>query len=88
MHLPFCSRSIGPRSLACVGLMLLLAALTPGARGAVKIWSGGGGNNNWTTGGNWGGTPPSAGDDLVFPAGAARLSNTNDFASGTGFYLL
>ena len=34
---------------------------------------------------NWGGTAPVAGDDLVFPAGAARLSNTNDFGDGTAF---
>ncbi len=67
------------------GLIFLLVALSPAVRGAVRIWSGGGANNNWTTAGNWGGAAPVAGDDLVFPAGAARLSNTNDFASGTGF---
>ena len=37
-------------------------------------WTGGGGDNNWTTAANWGGTAPVAGDDLVFPAGAARLT--------------
>ena len=34
---------------------------------------------------NWGGTAPGAGDDLVFPAGAARLANTNDYAAGRAF---
>ncbi len=59
--------------------------LGPYAAAATATWTGGGGDNNWTTAANWGGTAPVAGDDLVFPAGAARLSNTNDFAAGTGF---
>src|SRR5258706_579464 len=29
--------------------------------------------------------PPTAGDDLVFPPGAARLINVNNFAAGTAF---
>ena len=52
---------------------------------AVRTWTGAGGNNNWTTPANWGGTAPNAGDDLVFPAGAARLANTNDYGNGTAF---
>ena len=52
---------------------------------AVRTWTGAGANNNWTTAANWGGTAPVAGDDLVFPAGAARLSNTNNYANGTAF---
>ena len=52
---------------------------------AVRTWTGGGADNNWTTPANWGGTAPVAGDDLVFPGGAARLSNTNDFAAATSF---
>ena len=46
-----------------------------------------GGDNNWTTAANWGGTAPVAGDDLVFPAGAARLSNTNNYAQRDGVQL-
>src|SRR3989440_269792 len=53
--------------------------------GATRTWTGGAGNNNWATPGNWGGTTPVAGDDLVFPTGAARLSNTNNLAAGTSF---
>jgi hypothetical protein len=34
---------------------------------------------------NWGAAAPVAGDDLVFPAGAANPSNTNNFAAGTTF---
>ena len=52
---------------------------------ATATWTGGGGDNNWTTGANWGGIAPTAGDDLVFPAGALRLSNTNNYAAGTAF---
>ena len=48
-------------------------------------WTGGGANANWTNAQNWGGTAPVAGDDLVFPAGAARLTANNDFAAATAF---
>ena len=57
----------------------------PYSAAAVATWTGGGADNNWTTPGNWGGVAPIAGDDLVFPGGAARLSNTNNFAAGTAF---
>jgi autotransporter-associated beta strand protein len=51
-----------------------------------KEWTGSGGNNNWTTSANWvGGTAPQPGDILLFPGGSARLTNTNDFSSGTVF---
>ena len=52
---------------------------------ATATWTGGGADNNWTNALNWAGTAPVAGDDLVFPVGAARLSNTNDFAAATSF---
>ena len=39
---------------------------------ATATWTGGGADNNWTNALNWGGTAPVAGDDLVFPVGAAR----------------
>ncbi|MDQ2966215.1 MAG: S8 family serine peptidase, partial [Chloroflexota bacterium] len=57
----------------------------PYVAAAARTWTGGGLNNNWTTALNWGGIAPVGGDDLTFPAGAARLSNTNDFAAGTAF---
>ena len=57
----------------------------PYVAATARTWTGGGADNNWTTPGNWGGTAPVAGDDLVFPGGAARLSNTNDFAAATSF---
>jgi autotransporter-associated beta strand protein len=56
------------------------------ADAATRTWDGGGTNDNWTTAGNWvGDVAPTAGDDLVFPPGAARLINVNNFAAGTAF---
>ncbi len=59
--------------------------LGPYAAAAVRTWTGLGADANWTTAANWGGTAPVAGDDLVFPAGAARLSSNNNIAPGTTF---
>src|ERR1700752_1990407 len=51
-----------------------------------RTWDGGGTTNNWTEGANWSGdVAPGPGDALVFPAGAARLNNNNDFPAGTTF---
>jgi autotransporter-associated beta strand protein len=67
------------RLLRCV---LLEDRLAP----AIATWDGGGANNLWMTAANWvGDVAPNSGDDLVFPASAARLTNTNDFAAGTAF---
>ena len=53
---------------------------------AVATWDGGGADNNWTTAANWvGDVAPHPGDDLVFPASAARQTNINDFPAGTAF---
>jgi len=52
----------------------------------VRTWQGSGGDDRWTTPQNWvGDQAPAPGDSLVFPAGAARLSNTNDYPAGTVF---
>src|SRR5689334_22770355 len=63
----------------------LLAVPRLGAA-ATCTWTGGGGDNNWSTAGNWdncGGAHaiPQNGDDLVFPAGAARDVATDDLAT-------
>lgn len=51
-----------------------------------SYWDGGGTDANWTTAANWvGDRAPRPGDILVFPAGAARPSSTNDFPVGTSF---
>jgi autotransporter-associated beta strand protein len=53
---------------------------------ATRTWTGLGANDLWTTGANWqGAVAPSPNDDLVFPAGAQRLTNTDNFSAGTAF---
>ena len=68
---------------------LLLSTLNPqlsSSAAALRTWDGGGTNNFWATAANWAGdVAPSAGDDLLFPSGAARLSNSNNLPSGTAF---
>lgn len=65
---------------------LFLESLEQRSLMAVFTWDGGGSDNNWLTADNWtANLAPAAGDDLVFPAGASQLSNTNNFAAGTRF---
>src|SRR5689334_19296955 len=69
-------------------LAVVAAALMPAsALAATKTWSGLGGNANWSNPGNWvEGVAPVANDDLMFPAGASGLSNTNNLTPGTTFH--
>src|SRR5690242_11739077 len=57
---------------------------------ANRSWDGGGANSVWANGANWNGrlTAPDPGDNLTFPAGAAQLSNNNNFATGTDFNIV
>ncbi len=72
-------------ALLCVALGFSLGS--PAAHAATRTWDGGGTNNAWTNPTNWmGDVAPLAGDDLVFPAGAARLSHSNNFTGGTVFH--
>jgi autotransporter-associated beta strand protein len=50
---------------------------------AVSTWNGSV-SNLWSDAGNWD-VPPTPGNDLVFPAGAANLSNTDDLTDATSF---
>jgi hypothetical protein len=77
----------GVRSQLVVTAAVAIAALhAPSAMAAAKTWTGGGADGNWSTVANWAGAvAPAAGDDLMFPAGAARLSNNNDLGAGTSF---
>ena len=76
-----CSRVMTP--LAFVALLLVIIST---AHGALRTWDGEGANNFWMTGANWGvDLAPVAGDDLLFPPGAARLFNSNNFPAGTIF---
>jgi uncharacterized repeat protein (TIGR01451 family) len=53
---------------------------------AVDVWLGAGPDDHWTDGANWlGGVAPAPGDRLEFPAGAAQLTNHDDFPDGTLF---
>lgn len=63
----------------CAVFLAALSALPAAA--AVKTWTGNA-NGFWSVGANWAGNvAPVSGDDLVFPAGVARLIHTNDFAT-------
>jgi len=57
----------------------------PYVAAASRVWTGLGADNNWTTPLNWGGVAPVAGDDLVFPSGASRPTNTNNYPAATSF---
>ena len=73
-------------------LVLLIggAFLIPQSAGAAtKTWTGLGADANWSTAANWSPSgAPVLGDDLLFPAGASRLSNNNDTAAGTEYHTL
>lgn len=69
-------------------LALPLAAGSPVGVSAAstRTWTGAdAGNSNWTDPDNWDTGAPLAGDSLVFPDGAQRKGNTNDFPAGTDF---
>lgn len=74
-----------PRS--ALALILLMSSMAAPLTAATRTWTGTA-NANWTVSSNWGGTAPVAGDDLVFPAGAANEDNVNDFPAGTAFHSL
>lgn len=67
--------------------VLLLAGLELQAATTLHRWTGGGANGRWSTPANWlNNSVPSGGDQrLIFLSGAARKTNTNDFAAGTVF---
>lgn len=68
------------------GLCVFTLLIGLESRAATNTWDGGGANNFWSSATNWvGDVAPVAGNDLVFPPGAARLSNTNNFPAGTTF---
>jgi Ca2+-binding RTX toxin-like protein len=72
-------RNCNPRPLEALEGRVLFATFT---------WDGGGGDANWMTAANWGTDAAPVGDGsdvLVFPAGAAQKSNSNNFTAGTAF---
>jgi autotransporter-associated beta strand protein len=77
----------GQTSIQIFDLNMSGADRTEGNTAATRIWDGGSaGSGNWTADANWqGNVQPEAGDFLIFPPGALRLSNTNTFGAGTVF---
>lgn len=70
--------------VALIASLPLIVSFEAGA--ATKTWTGNGVDAKWSTAANW--SPvgaPTAGDDLVFPAGGLRPSNNNDTAAGTSY---
>lgn len=92
-------RSIGIKSRNIVAV--LITGISLKALAASHTWSGLGANGDWSQSANWSGNnPPTAAEthpiSLTFPAGAAKLSNTNNIAGlaidsilfmGTGYTL-
>lgn len=66
---------------------LRLEALEDRVLPATRTWTGLAADSHWTSAANWDGgvTAPAAGDTLVFPEGAPRSSNVNDFPVDTAF---
>ena len=62
-----------------LALEVLELRVTP----TTSTWSGAL-DGSWMNDGNWD-VPPAAGNDLVFPAGAMNLSNTDDLSGQTSF---
>jgi autotransporter-associated beta strand protein len=74
-----------------VGMIALLGGIAvgvapPATAATTRTWTGNGADANWSTALNWNpsGVPATA-DSLVFPPGAARLTNNNDIAADTAF---
>lgn len=62
--------------LFLVGLVLTFAG---NSVAAIKTWDGGGADDNWRTAANWvNDVAPVSGDDLVFPAVAAKYTTSNN----------
>jgi autotransporter-associated beta strand protein len=63
--------------------------ISPAISAGTFQWTGGGANPNWTTPGNWSGGVAPTGDgneSLVFPSGAARLTNIDDLPVGANAF--
>jgi autotransporter-associated beta strand protein len=80
------ARSSRPRRRRCSlsqNGLLRLEALEDRLAPTASTWSGAA-SNLWSNNGNWD-VPPASGNGLVFPTGAANLTNSNDLTAGTSF---
>jgi autotransporter-associated beta strand protein len=82
-----CFRLLAPFFLLGVLFGLGVAPFTPAPVLAfTELWTGLGGDANWTTAGNWvDNVAPQPGFDLQFPAGASRLTSTNNLPANPTF---
>ncbi|MFI5428591.1 hypothetical protein [Aeromicrobium sp. UC242_57] len=69
---------------ALVVVVALLGITAPAQAAGTATWTGTD-SELWSDPDNWGGVAPTAGSDLVFPAGASRTATVNDLAPGTSF---
>lgn len=72
-------------------LFLFWVCLSPpdSSWAAVRVWDGGGADSNWANPTNWAGNvAPATADSLMFPAGALRGTNFNNFPPDTAFTAL
>ena len=67
----------------CAWVVATLLLAPPSGQAAVRTWTGGYFSSYWSAPLNWDTGAPDAGDDLVFPLGAAHLTNTNNLGSRT-----
>ncbi|MFM7148833.1 MAG: autotransporter-associated beta strand repeat-containing protein, partial [Gemmataceae bacterium] len=86
----FTSKPSSKPNQSVKGRRILLERLEDRLAPATYIWSGSGADNKWSTAANWVGNVAPSGsaaslDSLVFPSGAARLTNTNDLAGTPTF---
>jgi fibronectin-binding autotransporter adhesin len=82
---PAVTRRLLARQAARRRRRLFLECLEDRSLLALLTWDGSS-SANWSDPANWvGDIAPTSGDDLVFPAGAANLVNTNDLPAGTLF---
>src|SRR5687768_18159222 len=73
-----------PRLAILIAALFLTAVLAqpvqPILAGGDQVWDGGSStDSNWMTAANWAGDVITGGDHLIFPGGAARTTNTNNF---------
>ncbi|HQW51445.1 MAG TPA: hypothetical protein PL082_05265 [Tepidiformaceae bacterium] len=78
----WCALAVVCGLIAAAGQVRPSAAADPPAR----AWTGAGANDLWTNPANWDTGAPNPGDSLLFPFGASRTINVNDYPEGTGFH--
>src|SRR5687768_10239922 len=76
-----------PRLAILIAALFLTAVLAqpvqPILAGGDQVWDGGSStDSDWMTAANWVGDVITGGDHLIFPGGAARTNNNNNFPAG------